>query len=632
MGKKITSINLTNCRAYYGTYDSVSLPLGQNLLIYGENGSGKSSLYKALNSYFRRSTDPSILYIKNRYQTDEEGEINISFSEFDADGQIIAGSEEKYTFSTISTDNEVPFIQDATRIKGFLDYTDLLKVYLHSEPRPNLFKLIVLTLLSNHIPLASGGAFEFGKKWKQLHVDLVTKAYTRRSRSHQAALKELPIFEVHLRSTLSLVFDELNRLLRTYFSDLHIQLEYQLQPLKFNYEGHSGWHTTADLRLDITKDGLPVIGDYSDYLNEARLSAIAICLYLSSLLQNPTAIDLKILYLDDVFIGLDAGNRLPILNILREEFSSYQIFISTYDRHWFELAKKHFEIHSIKDWLNIEIYVGMETVGLTSITKPILVKGESNYEKAVKYLHNRTKPDYPAAANYFRKALEELVPKYIPGYELANEEKIQIADFKLTSLLYRTKAFIEKTSNDSIEINQIIGLLHILLHPLSHHEISAPIYKAELLILEEIFVKLESRLKSMDIDANYQCICDPTTKLKVSFTVDAATNHNIYYELALKEAMIIRQSAAGPPILLTGKCFAERTYGVNNGASLKEFKPKKNDSKFAYLSLEDAVDKIYTFLLGFTGVNFPKPVNYLNVIEFHDGNGWIPLSSQIIWR
>jgi len=632
MGKKITSINLTNCRAYYGSYDSLSLPLGQNLLIYGENGSGKSSLYKALNSYFLRSNDPSTLYIKNRYQPNDEGEINISFSEFDVAGEIIAGTGASYTFSTLHTDNEVAFIQNAARIKGFLDYTDLLKVYLHSEPRPNLFKLIVLTLLSNHIPLASGGAFEFGRKWRQLHVDLITKAYTRRSRGHQAALKELPIYEVHLRSTLSLVFDELNRLLRTYFSDLNIQLEYQLQPLNFNYDEQSGWYTTADLRLDITKDGLPVIGDYSDYLNEARLSAIAICLYLSSLLQNPTAIDLKILYLDDVFIGLDAGNRLPILNILRNEFSSYQIFISTYDRHWFELAKKHFEIHSINNWLSIEIYVGTDTVGIQSITKPILVKGESNYEKAVQYLHNRTKPDYPAAANYFRKALEELVPKYIPSYELTNEEKIQIADFKLTSLLYRTKSFIEKTSNDSIEINQIIGLLHILLHPLSHHEISSPIYKAELLVLEEIFVKLENRLKSMDIGANYQCICDPTTKLKVSFVIDATINYNIYYELALKEAMIIRRSAVGPPNLLTGKCFTERTYGMNNGASLKEFKPKRNDSKFSYLSLEDAVDKIHAYLLGFTGVNIPKPVNYLSVIEFHDGNGWVPLSSQINWR
>lgn len=41
--KRITKIELENCRAYYNNY-IINLPKGENLLIYGENGSGKSSL------------------------------------------------------------------------------------------------------------------------------------------------------------------------------------------------------------------------------------------------------------------------------------------------------------------------------------------------------------------------------------------------------------------------------------------------------------------------------------------------------------------------------------------------------------------------------------------------------------
>ena len=45
---RITDIEIKNFRAFRGTY-RVELPAaGQNLLVYGENGNGKSSLYLAL--------------------------------------------------------------------------------------------------------------------------------------------------------------------------------------------------------------------------------------------------------------------------------------------------------------------------------------------------------------------------------------------------------------------------------------------------------------------------------------------------------------------------------------------------------------------------------------------------------
>jgi len=631
MSKRITSISLDNCRAYYGNYDKVILPFGQNLLIYGENGSGKSSMFKALNNYFQSSNNIHLPYVKNRHQTTQDGIIDIGFSDFDASGEIVIGSEVNYVFGSAFSNNNVSFIQDAARIKGFLDYTDLLKVYLHTEPRPNLFELIVLVLLGDHTPVSSGGSYQFGKKWKQLQ-DHLTNARTRKDRLHQIALRDLAPFETQLNHTLTLVFTEMNRLLSTYFSDMNIELDYDLQPLVFNYGNKGEWHTTSDLRLSIYKDGIVITGGYSDYLNEARLSAIAICLYLSSLLQNPSTIDLRVLYLDDVFIGLDAGNRLPILNILQHEFSAYQIFISTYDRHWFELAKRHFDINSVSDWLNLEIYVGQDIIGTTSISKPIIVTGESNYVKAIQYLHNRIKPDYPASANYFRKALEEIIPKYIPGYELVNEEKIQLADFKLTSILYRAKYFLERANNDSSEINKIISVLNVLLHPLSHHEISSPVYKAELLMLEENIAKLENRLKGMDTANNFQCALDPYLKLKLSFIIDNTINYFIYYEIVLKEPAVLQMVSGGSTILLKTKCYTERAYGINNGVPLVESKPNKANPLFNYLSIEDAVEKIYTYLIGFTGVNFPKPINYFDIVQYHDGADWKPVTDKLIWK
>ena len=59
------------------------------------------------------------------------------------------------------------------------------------------------------------------------------------------------------------------------------------------------------------------------FLNEAKLSAIALAIYFAGFLLQPDS-NLKILALDDVLIGLDMSNRLPVIDILDEYFSDHQ--------------------------------------------------------------------------------------------------------------------------------------------------------------------------------------------------------------------------------------------------------------------------------------------------------------------
>ncbi|MFT3904668.1 MAG: hypothetical protein QM727_15960 [Niabella sp.] len=524
MGKKITSIDINNFRGYFGKYDAIEISNGENLLIYDENGSGKSSLYKALNNFFSSSRDTSVQFVKNRYLPNDPGEIKLQFSEYDTlTNQILGGTEISYTFSNVNSDHDVLFIQNTALIKGFLDYTDLLRVYFHNESEPNLFELIILNLLGEHIPHSTGGNFRFKERWEQLQEDLTSNAYNRNDRRHKNAIAFLPTFETHLRGTLDEVFVILNQYLSNYFEELNIKLDYSLVPLTFNYGHKWEWHTTKVLKLQVIKDGIPIIGGYNDFLNEARLSAIAICLYLASLRTNPATVDLKVLFLDDVFIGLDAGNRIPILNILRNEFSDYQKFISTYDRHWFELAKKHFESNSNEKWRAIEMYVGFDTdpISNNKINKPIVVEGDSYYNKAIRYLNHRSTPDYPAAANYFRKALEELIQNFIPQWERVDAESTQLPEYQLTQLVLRAKRFLSNSESSTEYIDNINPLLSALLHPLSHHEIASPLYKGELAIIESNFIKLKEQLINLDISNNFKCCLEHGKRLKITFEIDA---------------------------------------------------------------------------------------------------------------
>ena len=53
---KIIQIRINNYRAFYGTHTINLAENGKNLLIYGENGSGKSSLYKALKTILKNDS------------------------------------------------------------------------------------------------------------------------------------------------------------------------------------------------------------------------------------------------------------------------------------------------------------------------------------------------------------------------------------------------------------------------------------------------------------------------------------------------------------------------------------------------------------------------------------------------
>lgn len=631
--KRITKLEISNFRAFFDSY-TIELNKGENLLIYGENGSGKSSLYKALSNFLSSSQDTAFQYIRHHNKNTEEGNVTFTFNDYDiVTNSITSPYGEVISFGTdsVTTDYE-QFIKTADLTKGFLDYRILLAVYNHIEAQPNLFKLIIEILLKEFIPV--GGTHPIGKRFVELK-DKITKAYSRKTYDYRNGIPEMAAYEILLRTTLDGIFQKLNEILIDYF-DLNLTVTYSLTPLVATA---IYWrHIPTELRLVLTLNGWPVIHQ-SDYLNEARLSALAICLYLAILKRNPQLIDYKVLFLDDVFIGLDTSNRLPILDIVKNEFSDYQVFISTYDRHLYELAKRKYETETPDRWKAVELYVGKDSINNEPVDKPILVVGETHFEKATQYLHDRRKPDYPAASNYFRKALEEIIQDYFPKWETADAEITQLPDYKLGTLIYRAKRFLDKTDNSSNSLNQIITLLSSILHPLSHHEITSPVYRGELVIIENLIPKLIAELKALDIQSNFKCSAlEGRNKIKIKFVINAATGHYSIYELRITEPLVLKYNATGVPSILEVNCFAEKCWGENNGAiiagSRKTFSNVERDSPaFNYSSIQDAYDKLHALIITIPAIGvFAKAANYLDDIEYIDQQGnYQPISNVIVW-
>jgi energy-coupling factor transporter ATP-binding protein EcfA2 len=212
--KRITKLEISNFRAFFDSYE-IELNNGENLLIYGENGSGKSSLFKSVSNFLSSSQNAAFPYIRHHNKDTQDGSVTFTFNEYNLATNTIISADEVFNFGTasVTTDTE-QFLKTAELTKGFLDYRILLAVYNHSEAQPNLFQLIVQTLLKEFIPV--GGTNPMGKRFVYLKREIET-AYTRVTWQYRNAIPAMVAYETSLRTVLNGVFLQLNVFLIKYF-------------------------------------------------------------------------------------------------------------------------------------------------------------------------------------------------------------------------------------------------------------------------------------------------------------------------------------------------------------------------------------------------------------------------------
>jgi hypothetical protein len=178
-----------------------------------------------------------------------------------------------------------------------------------------------------------------------------------------------------------------------------------------------------------------------------------------------------------------------------------------------------------------------------------------------------------------------------------------------------------------------------LLHPLSHHEITSPVYRGELVIIENLIPKLIAELKALDLQTNFKCsVLEGRNKVKIRFVIDATTGHYSTYELRITEPLVLKFNATGAPYILDVHCFAEKCWGENSGAVIagagKTFSKEERESPaYNFSSMQDAYDRLHAFMITIPAIGvFPKAGNYLNDIEYLDQHGnYQPISNAIVW-
>lgn len=633
--KRIVDIYIENFKAYKDKIH-ISLPGGENMLLYGENGSGKSSLFGGLLYFFDKSNDLKLKPQVNIYSENSTSQVRIIF--MDTNNKL---KEEYYASgSRLQADSKFsPFIQVSDLTKGFLDYRDLLTLYLNKGYNANLFDIFI-RLIGNIVNPSSRDTRSINQKLDAFYCKL-RGVKIRRGKFYDDAISYLKSIDNEIKVSLNSYFSTLNTFLSSYFPDLRVKLSYSITNLTLPRKGRIyNARIQSELHLKVEKDGTQ-IQDYTHILNEARLSAIGICIYLSALKNSPQNIDYKILFLDDIFIGLDMGNRIPILNILKQEFNDYQIVISTYDRGWYNMARRILSSGHVGKWRFVEIFAGEESLADGRvITKPIITSGDDNLSRARKYLHDPTLFDYPASANYFRKCLEQLLSESFPKSIFRDENGELLEKYKLTKILNRSLKYCNSIPNFSIKLPQIIaelttlqGMLSSLLHPLSHYDSNSPIYKHELIQIENAVVNLSKILPNIDFKHNLKLLIEKGDFLRLNFF--GASGWIYKYQIELEDNLYLYFDMRGKRTLSLAKCYICEMSGLDcKKQTLKPSKISKSSDLYSILSyrnLESLVDSTIIFLEGSKNISdIIKKKTYTEYLDYYkDAEILIPLSNLL---
>ncbi len=600
--RRISQITLDNFRAYIQPLD-IKMPAGENLLIYGENGSGKSSLYKALRYFLESSVDSTKTFEINQFSGRLDGKVAVTYTEMDDEGNLQAGTEQTYTISTdaAQTTNAQPFIMTSYRASGFLDYSQLLRVYLNNGKRPNLFKLLV-ELLGNYIPVGIDT-----RPLREFIAGIETECHLAYHRTDYHFLQGESYFrklEALFPNLIAKLNAEFSPMMSRYFSDMGLEIELVDAQVIFHDPNYiRNVKVKGQVYVKVKHHGNN-LSNYNDHLNEARLSAIATCLYLSSLKLIAQTNDTRILFLDDVFIGLDLGNRLPVLEIVKKEFSDYQRIITTYDKSWYMQAKE--VLDDVGGWKFYEMYEGeiVDEAG-NSYTNPILTEAGSSYGRACFFLNCAEHPDYPASANYLRKAFEELLQKCVYDKTIRDENFETLPAFRLTALVKACRIFVAQIPSYVVPqdkmaniLSDLASLLHPLLHPLSHYVPDIPTYKTELKKAMNIFEELREEVKVCDYPNHCKVVLEKGNKME--FVVKGLSGWVFHYVLTLKDNLYKYENNSGGTSISLFKMRTVKMHWVDNtGKQNTIFFSTSNDAgkDMVYEGFQDCHDKILNYLL-----------------------------------
>ncbi|MEO9966952.1 MAG: ATP-binding protein [Reichenbachiella sp.] len=571
---KIKALKLKNFKFFYG---DETIPFDRkNVLLYGENGSGKSSIYWALYTFLQsvfKNEDSEIQKyflhiaqspesIKNRYS--KEGDDAFVEIEFEDDNKDLR--TKKISNTTVNTRND-PFTESITLSSDLIDYKSIFNIYnFTNKDRVRLFSYIeknLMPFVNLRTTLVTVEGEEVSKNlvdwWNYLKDGL--NPYPNINGPGYWEFKALvDQFNTDFEFYLNSITQKANEYLTDSFKE-NIQIRFEYKNCTYNEKKENGGRNQKTLapeiylkaqilNLNLTEETREVERVHT-FLNEARLSSIALAIRMAMLKEKLVKESPKVLVLDDLLLSLDMGNRESVLNIILDEYSEdYQIIFLTHDKIFFESVLSYIKtFHSnekrkngetdnaklehafMERWQVLEMYEAYLSDGKVV---PAITEHKSNIQKAHHYFTSRDNIDYQACGNNLRAALEEFFRTFLPNNYFRTDEGNPIAAQSLTlnPLLIKCIDYFNHLGFDISLLDRLNRYRERALNQTSHYNPSSNYFKRELQDTFEILIELKKYRNDVIIkhDSILQFSIESQSGKEYTYSFQPLDNINLYLE------------------------------------------------------------------------------------------------------
>ena len=362
----------------------------QNCLIYGENGTGKSSIYEALNAIFTiyyRNSNFSIKKFKNHISTEALSAKVI----FDDTSELLIPKE------------NIPLMEGKKTI--YFANQDLLESIILNinfyDTIKNSFK--------NTFPILHN----FRKNFEFINSSIDSSNYQEKNTKRQDNINKMERFlwRIELRA---------NDILNNYFEeDFEISFEYIDTPSDNLDDIDIIIYPTPKIILKIDNKNKLKLN-----FNEAKLKLTSIAIFFALIKleegednNNP----LKLLVLDDFLTSLDMANRHYIIEYILSDngFKDYQKIILTHNLQFYNLILDWLNTHDeTLEWDIKNLYT--RQIGL-DIEEAVIYPIDADYlDDAEKKLNEG---EFQNAGNLIRKEFERVIHELEKFYKLGKKEE-----------------------------------------------------------------------------------------------------------------------------------------------------------------------------------------------------------------
>lgn len=448
--KKIKEIKIQNFKAFQ---EEQSFPInGKHVLVYGNNGSGKSSLFWALYTFLQSSIkeDSSIQkYFRNYLDSDDGTHQTLKnvFMDENADSFIKLTSidtetnlEEIFTIShdvinTNTTDNTL--IQELNLASDFINYKLLHNFYRAShKEQVNLWPVFERDIF----PFLTDGTQNWLDdilKRPTLDVPRTPKGAVASRNRKQTYIDQIDSLNIKIQALLTETAGFANSFLKDHFFagkdvikvDLTFNKKFKFDLIKNRIwddskqgQRHDNLHIKLGVNIfDENKNDWQRIERVQSFLNEAQLTRIAIGIRFGALRTRPLAsARFKILVLDDMLISLDLSNRMDVVRIILNKdekedlkfFDGFQKFILTHDKGFFNLIRRNTDE---EEWVYFDF-----NKDENDSSAPKIKENKSPIQKAIQ---NFEENEFEACGNELRKEAEAILSDYLdPNMKKINRD------------------------------------------------------------------------------------------------------------------------------------------------------------------------------------------------------------------